>query len=185
MRSSRLKIILSMALIVSVLFGCGDKFETIQPPGVVAQKSAPVQSLISASAISTNQTRALFSLATNVDVSSKASLFELRKEGILIHPGETRPAKVSFKLSRSYKKLIIRSFIATLPADANAIKEAGTVGVEFLLDGKSAGRFMVDRDSTNIKTLDLTDVDVLTVVVDNGDGKPWFDWFMLGVVDSK
>ncbi len=183
MKLSILKIILPIALPVLVLFGCGDKFDIIQPPGAVAEKSDPVQSL--ASAISTDQTRALFSLATNIDVSSKASLFELRKEGILIHPGETRPTKVSFKLSRIYQKLIIRPFIATLPADATAIKEAGTVGVEFLLDGKSAGRFMVDRDSTNIKTLDLTDVDVLTVVVDNGDGKPWFDWFMLGVVDSK
>jgi hypothetical protein len=136
-------------------------------------------------AVSTDQTRALFSLATNIDVSNKDSLFELRKDGILIHPGETRPTKVSFKLSRNYQKLIIRPFIATLPPEATAIKEAGTVGVEFLLDGNSAGRFMVDRDSNINKTLDLTNVDILTMVVDNGDGKPWFDWFMLGVVDSK
>lgn len=183
MKISRFKIILSMALPFLLLVGCGDKFDTIQPPGAVAQNSVPVQSAMSV--ISADQTRALFSLATNIDVSSKASLFELRNDGILIHPGETRPTKVSFKLSRSYKKVIFRIFIAKLPADATAIKEAGTVGVEFLLDGQSGGRFMVDRDSTSIKTFDLTDVDVLTVIVDNGDGKPWFDWFMLGVVDSK
>ncbi len=172
-----------VVLPISVLFGCGDKSDTKQPPGAVAQKSASDQSLMSA--ISTDQTRALFGLATNVDVSDKDSLFELRKEGILIHPGETRPTRVSFKLSRSYQKLIIRPFIATLPTKVTAIKEAGTVGVEFLLDGKSEGRLMVDRDSNNNKTLDLTNVDILTIVVDNGDGKPWFDWFMLGVVDLK
>jgi hypothetical protein len=48
-----------------------------------------------------------------------------------------------------------------LPSDAIAIKEAGTVGVEFQLDGKSEGRFLVSRYTNDIKTLDLTDVDVL------------------------
>jgi hypothetical protein len=183
MKLSRFITILLVVLPVSVLLGCGDKSDTNQPQGVVAQKSAPDQSLMSA--ISTDQTRALFGLATNVDVSDKDSLFDLRKDGILIHPGETRPTKVSFKLSRSYQKLNIRPFIATLPPEATAIKEAGTVGVEFLLDGNSAGKFMVDRDSNNNKTLDLTNVDILTIIVDNGDGKHWFDWFMFGVVDSK
>ena len=183
MKLSKIKKILSIVLPVTVLLGCGDKFDTIQPPGAVTPKSASVQYLVPA--INTDQTRALFSRAINIDVSDKYSVFELRKEGILIHPGETRPTKVSFKLSRGYQKLIIRPFIGTLPPEATATKEAGTVGVEFLLDGNSSGRFMVERDSSIIKTLYLIDVDVLTVVVDNGDGKPWFDWLMLGVVESK
>ncbi len=174
-------IMLLLAFLFIVLFGRCDRYETIQPPGAIAPKSSPVQALMPT--ISIDKTRALFDLATKIDVGNKTGLFELRKEGILIHPGETSPTQVSFKLSRSYQKLIIRSFIATLPADAIAVKEAGTVGVEFLFDGKSEGRFLVDRDSTYIKTLDLTNVDILTVVVDNSDDKPWFDWLILAVVD--
>jgi hypothetical protein len=175
--------VMPIALIISALFGCDDRYETIQPPGAFSPKLAPVQALIPV--IRTDKTRVLFGLADKVNLGNKVGIFELRKEGILIHPGETSPTKVSFKLSRGYQKLIVRPFIATLPADATAVKEAGTVGVEFLLDGKSEGRLLVDRDSTYIKTLDLTNADILTVVVDNGDGKAWFDWLMLGVVDSK
>jgi hypothetical protein len=69
-----------MALFCSMLFGCGDKSETIKTTGAVTQQSAAFQP--SMSAISTEQTQVLFSLATNIDVSSKYSLFELRKEGI-------------------------------------------------------------------------------------------------------
>jgi hypothetical protein len=164
-----------------LLSGCDDKFETIQPPGVTVTK--PTVSKMPT--VSLAKTRMLFGLAAKIEVGDKVGLFELRKEGMLIHPGETKPTKVSFKLARSYKKFIVRPFISTLPSDATAVKEAGTVGMEFLLDGKSEGRFMVDRDSTFIKTLYLTNVEVLTVVVDNGEGKPWFDWLILGAVESE
>lgn len=166
-----------------LLSGCGDRYETIQPPGAVASKSTTVQAVMPTFSI--DKTRELFGLATKIEVGDKVGLFELRKEGMLIHPGETKPTKVSFKVAHGYQTLVLRPYIATLPADATAVKEAGTVGVEFLLDGKSEGRFVVNRDSTYIKTLDLTNVDMLTVMVDNGDGKPWFDWLMLGVVESK
>jgi len=36
-----------------------------------------------------------------------------------------------------------------------------------------------------IKELDLSNVDMLNVVVDNENGKPWFDWLMFGVVEFK
>ncbi len=110
-------------------------------------------------------------------------MIELRKEGILIHPGETTPSKISFKLSHSYQKLSIRPFIALLPPDALNIKEAGTVEVEFFLDGKAEKKLLINRETSLIKNLELSNVDTLTIVVRNADGKAWFDWFMLGVVD--
>jgi hypothetical protein len=61
----------------------------------------------------------------------------------------------------------------------------GTAGVEFLLDGKTEGRLVINRDSKHLKTLNLSDVDTLIVIVDNADGKPWCDWLMLGVVELK
>lgn len=183
MQLTRSKRFLFLAVVLVSLSGCGDKYETILPPGAVAPKSATVQAVTPT--VSLDKTRVLFGLATDIEIGDKVGLFELRKEGMLIHPGETKPTKVSFKLTRGYQILVVRPFISTLPSDATAVKEAGTVGVEFLLDGKSEGRFVVNRDSTYIKTLDLTNVDMLTVVVDNGDGKPWFDWLMIGVVDTK
>lgn len=175
--------IILMVTQIAILTGCGDKYETILPPGAVASKTAAVQ--VEMPTVSIEKTRMLYGLATKVEAGDKVGLFELRKEGMLIHPGETKPTKVSFMVARGYQTLVVRPFISTLPADATAVKEAGTVGVEFILDGKSEGRFVVNRDSTYIKTLDLTNIDMLTVVVDNGDGKPWFDWLMIGVVDSK
>ncbi|MDD2774365.1 MAG: hypothetical protein PHU06_00265 [Gallionella sp.] len=177
------KYVLLLLTVIILLSGCGDRYETIQAPGAIAPKLTAVQAALPT--INIEKTRALFALASKIEIDDKAGLFELRKEGILIHPGEKSPSKISFKLARSYHKMIAQSFIATLPADATAVKEAGTVGVEFLLDGKSMGRFEVSRDSNNMKTINLTNAELLTVVVDNGDGKPWFDWFMLGVTELK
>lgn len=174
---------LPLAAMLGLLSGCGDRYETILPPGAVAAKSIATQAVMPT--VSIDKTRVLFGLATKIEVGDKVGLFELRKEGILMHPGETNPTKVAFKIAHGYQKIIVLPFISTLPADATAVKEAGTVGVEFLLDGKSEGRLMINRDSSNLKTLDLTNIELLTVVVDNGDGKPWFDWLMLGVVDLK
>ncbi len=179
--SDILRSILSLMVLVGLLSGCGDKYETVQPPG--APKSKP--SAITVPIISLDKTTVLFNLATKKESEDKVGVVELLKEGILIHPGEIRPTKVSFKLARNYQQLSIRPFIAPLPADALNIKEAGTVGVEFFMDGKSQGRLDINRDSTLIKVFDFTNVDMFTVVVDNGDGKPWFDWFMLGVVETK
>jgi hypothetical protein len=174
---------LAVVLVVLVIFSYGDKFETIQPPGTTAEKTAAKK--VEASNLNVGKTRALFNLASNIEVGDKVGLFELRSEGILIHPGETKPTKVTFKVNQGYKVLNFRAFISTLPADATAMTEAGTVGVEFLLDGESNGRVEINRDSSASKTLDLTNVNLLTVVVDNSDGKPWFDWLMLSVVDRK
>ena len=59
------------------------------------------------------------------------------------------------------------------------------MGVEFVLDGKPEARLVVDRTTTLTKTLDLTNVETLTIIVDNFDSKAWFDWFMLGIVSRN
>jgi hypothetical protein len=180
------KLFLSLLLVcLGGLVACDDKNAAIQPPGATSpttEKSAGAQ--VDAPSISMDKTRELFALATEKDIGDKNGLFEMRQNGILVHPGETKSTRISFKLSRAFQSMTVRPFIAALPPEA-AVKEAGTVGVEFLLDGKSAGRASLDRDSKQIKTLNLTNLDTLTVVVDNGDGKPWFDWLMLGVVELK
>lgn len=157
-----------MYLLLSILIGCTDRFETILPPGYV--KPSPLGGKYSSK---------LFSLATKVDIGTLPGLFELRTNGLIIHPGQTNPSKVSFGFSKKYKKIILRVFISNLPPDALAIKEAGTVGVEFIFDGKSYGRILINRDSNLIKTIILTDTDVMSVIVDNDEGKPWFDWLMI------
>jgi len=177
------KLIFPAILVITLICGCDDKFDTIQPPGISPPKAGKVES--SSFQINTEKTNAFFKLKTESKLGDKVGTVELRSEGILIHPGEIKSSVVSFKISGKFSKLSVKSFISPLPIEALKIKEAGTVGVEYLLDGKSGGRFTVNRYLSPIKELNLTNVDVLTVVVDNGDGKAWFDWLMLGVVDSK
>lgn len=179
----KLLLIIPMFALLEFLSGCSDKFDTIQPPGAVASITSEPKLIVSD--INLDKTNALFKLIANKELGDKVGVVEMRSEGMLIHPGEMNPSKVSFKLSHTYKKLLVRPFIAALPADAIKIKEAGTIGIDFWLDGKSQGRFIVNRDTRLTKELDLTNVDTLTIVVDNADGKAWFDWLMLGVVNSK
>ena len=176
-------LIIPMFALLEFLSGCSDKFDTIQPPGLSASKVSDPKFFVSD--VNIDNTNALFKLIVNKELGDKVGVVEMRDEGMLIHPGETTSSKISFKLSHTYKKLIVRPFIAALPADAIKIKEAGTTGIDFWFDGKSQGRFIVNRDTRLTKELDLTNVDTLTIAVDNADGKAWFDWLMLGVVDSK
>lgn len=176
-------VIIPILAMVEFLSGCSDKFDTIQPPGASASETSDPKFVVSD--VNLDKTNKLFKLIVNKELGDKVGVVEMRDEGMLIHPGETTSSKISFKLSHAYKKLIIRPFIAALPADATNIKEAGTIGIDFWFDGKSQGRFIVNRDTRLTKELDLSNVDNLTIVVDNADGKAWFDWLMLGVVNSK
>lgn len=175
----------TLLLLATLIFiaGCDDRFDTIQPPGALIKTQTPTQLIVKD--FNTDKTGDFFKLATNKELGDGVGLFELRKEGILIHPGDTTPSKISFKLSRSLKKLSLRPFIAALPSDASNIKEAGTVEVAFMLDGKLEEKLLIDRDTALIKQVDLTNVDILTIIVGNADGKAWFDWLMLGVVDLQ
>ena len=177
-----LKVLLVIPM-VAFFTSCSDKFDVIQPPGAIAPKLSDPKFVVND--VNLNKTNGLFKLIINKELGDKVGVVEMRSEGMLIHPGEMNPSKVSFKLSHTYKNLLIRPFIAALPADAIKIKEAGTIGIDFELDGRSQGRFLVNRDTRLSKNLDLTNVNTLTIVVDNADGKAWFDWLMIGVVDSK
>lgn len=177
-----MKIVLLLLVLLGSFSGCSDRYETIQPP--IVPVSSPVTSEESRPAVNANKTTALFKLITKKALGNTVGLVEMRSEGLLLRPGESRPTEVSFKLSRSYRKLSVRSFIA-LPPDEATIKKLGLVRVEFLLDGKSRGKFLVYRGSMLSKDFDLTNIDTLTIVVDNGDGNPWFDWFMLRVVELQ
>ena len=73
------------------------------------------------------------------------------------------------------------AFIASLPPEALATTTAGTVGVEFFVDGKSTGRAAIDRVANYEKTLNLKDAKTLSVTVDNSDGSPWWDWLLIAV----
>jgi hypothetical protein len=168
--------LLSLAILCSALLACDQKADSTKSGKAAAVPAEP--------AADVQKTNALFQLATDKELGDKVGLFELRQNGILIHPGETKPSKISFKLAAAYNTLTLRTFISALPDNA-PLKDAGTVGVEFLLDGKSTGRVNVDRNSKKVDTLDVAGVQVLTVIVDNGDGKSWFDWLTLAVLAAK
>lgn len=159
-----------------------DRFNTIQPPSIAVENPAVALNLTKQ--IDSIGTKKLFLLLSSKEMGDISGKVELRKEGILIHPGVNTPTYVSFHLSKHYQKLILRPYIAPLPVEAKNLKEAGTAKVEFFGDGKSLGKIDVNRDTNTTKTLDLGDVETLNVIVGNQDGKAWFDWFMLGVVSE-
>jgi hypothetical protein len=161
---------------------CGEK--AVSSPAVTAGGAASTTSAVATPVLDLGKTKALYDSIVGKEIGDQVGRAELRTDRILIHPGETTPTKVSFKIGGHYKSGILRSFIEALPPEAPATG-SGTVGVQFFLDGKSMEHFNVDRNSARTDTLNLTGVDLLTVVVDNGEGKPWFDWFMLGVLDMK
>jgi hypothetical protein len=177
LRSSTSAILACLAVVA-----CGEK--TVSPPAVTAGGVASTTSVVTTPVPDLGKTKALYESIVGKEIGDQVGRAELRTDRILIHPGETTPTKVSFKLGGLYKTGSLRSFIETLPPDAPATG-SGTVGVQFFLDGKSMEHFKVDRSSARTDTLNLSGVDLLTVVVDNGEGKPWFDWFMLGVLDMK
>jgi hypothetical protein len=157
-----------------------DRFNTIQPPSLVNVK--PATNLIIPEQFNEIKTKHLFELISDKKIGDVSGLVELRKEGILIHPGVNSPTEVSFQLSKNYHELTLSLFIATLPPEAKDIKEAGTANIEFFADKKSLGKLTVNRNAIITKTLDLSSVGTLSVRVDNQDGKAWFDWLMLRVM---
>lgn len=167
---------LLLSAVIVILPGCGDKYDTIEPPAA-AQAGAKLPR----PSVNKKMTRELFSMMSEKEIGDNVGRIEIRDEGILIHPGETKPTTASFNIARTKQGITLILFIATLPDNAKGIKEAGTVGVQFVLDGRYGERFEVNRDSYKIKTLDLSDVDTIDVLVDNKDGKAWFDWLMLAV----
>jgi hypothetical protein len=127
------------------------------------------------------ETKRLFDLVSGMTLGDVHGLVEMRDAGILIHPGATSSTRVSIDIAGKYESLAVVAFIARLPPEALAINNAGTVGVEFVIDGRSAGRATVDRFTNYEKTFDLKDARTLSVIVDNSDGAPWWDWLIVAV----
>ena len=162
-----------------LIFGCGDKNDVIKPSGYV-DKKIEVKN-IEIPQINKSKTKKLFDEAGTISLGDKYGKFELRSEGILIHPGEVKSTIVNFNIENKYKNEKLYMFIAPLPSEAKDIKEAGTVELEIMLDGKSNGRIKVDRAMPSLLELDLSNTKILTVKVGNEDGKAWFDWLIIGV----
>ena len=127
------------------------------------------------------ETRLLFDTIYAREPGDIYGLVEMRDTGILIHPGANTPTKISFDVAGKYEVVNIMAFMETLPSEAISIDNAGTVGIDFLIDGSSVGYATVDRFNSYRNSLNLNGAGTLTIVVDNGDGQSWYDWLILVV----
>lgn len=127
------------------------------------------------------ETKYLFGLKTGETLGDKNGAVALREDGIFIHPGDTLPTIVKFDLNDKYESIKLKPFIAKLNAEGEKHAEAGTVGVDILLDGKSADKFPVDRNSNLQKIFNVKGVKFLEIRVDNGGSTGW-DWFIVKVL---
>lgn len=174
----------------------GGRFELLSPlsedPGILifresAQLSSGVATTSVASAqsakpsVNIKKTQVLFSYIYGKELGDTHGVVEMRDAGILLHPGTKRPTRVSFDITGKYETVTLTSFIATLPPQALEMKDAGTVGIEFFVDGVSIGRATINRYANYEKTLNLRGAKTLSINVDNSDGKPWYDWLILAV----
>ena len=125
--------------------------------------------------------RAFFARLSRTEPGDVSGRVELRNEGILIHPGDTKPTTATFRLDKQIHQLAVRLFIAPLDAKGLAVPEAGNVNVELLADGKPLLNVFIDRNIKVVRTFDLTGVSELTVRVDNANGKSWWDWLIFSV----
>ena len=153
-----------------------------EPSG--ATKAASPKAVATFSTRASDADKALYSRIVGREIGDAVGRVELREQGILIHPGEKKPTSVTFQLGGGLKRITFR-FSMPLDAAGKAVPEAGTVNVEFLLDGKSAFKTYVDRHSRLEKTLDVPGAHTLVVRVDNANGKSWWDWFILSVVSTE
>lgn len=131
-----------------------------------------------------NANKAFFARISKREIGDDVGKIEERNAGLLVHPGASTPTSVTFRLGGELKQLTLRLFIGQLPPDAKGVPQAGTVNAEILLDGKSAVKQHLDRNTDVQKTLDVAGVQELTLRVDNADGKPWWDWFFVSVVSA-
>lgn len=141
-----------------------------QPPAaspVVASKRSPV-------------TDEFFRAVVSKSLGDKWGKAEMRDEGLLLHPGDKQPTIL--KVDGAGKaQLAGRGFIAELDEAGKSVPDAGTVGFEIRLDGKSVKRFSVDRRTPADFVVPLNGAKEIEVVVDNGNGKSAWDWFILDV----
>jgi hypothetical protein len=167
--------ILELFLVITLLSsigGCGEE-EQLKPEKTSILASSP------------EQTDVLFGNKVGEDLGDKFGKVELQKDGIFIHPGEGKPTTVRFDLGKQMKMIVIRPFIDQLSEPCKASPDAGVVDVEFMADGKVLEKLRVDRLTAVQKTFDLSDVQILSVRVDQGNETPQCDWFKMSVVALK
>lgn len=174
---ARIMILLASFFLV-LSSGCSDKSEEGGAEKKVESKQEVKQSV--KPSVNLDKTGALFSTITAKTLGKVHGKVELREDGILIHPGET-PTKVTFQLKNLDPSITLVGFIATMPPETLALSNTGSVGFELFLDGKSQGHNPVDRFSNFVEQINIANAKTLTVVVDNGNGEPWADWFILGL----
>jgi hypothetical protein len=107
---------------------------------------------------------------------------QLREQGVLLHPGTNNATEATFAVGRNLGLTTFAAWIGELPPEALANPDAGVAAVEFFLDGRPAGRVVVDRHTNSYHTFDLANVSELKIVVDNGNGQSLYDWLFLGVM---
>ena|SRR5688572_26450396 len=164
---------------IGVLAACGSpQAEKAQEPPARVEPAAGIEQT------RTNPSEvdmALFARVTKKELGDVHGVVELRNNGILIHPGATTPTSATFRLGGEIKELRVSLFISPLSPEGVAVPDAGTVNVRLLADGREVLKAAVDRNVNIQKSIDLTNVQNLEAHVDNGNGKPWFDWLILSV----
>jgi hypothetical protein len=118
------------------------------------------------------ESRFLFATKSSQVLGDVTGNLVLNADGIHIHPGATTPTSVSFNLNRKFKSITYRPYIAKLNAEGMQNLEAGIVGVEVIVDGKSRDKMKIDRTTSIEKTLELDGAKLLVFQVDNGNGTP-------------
>jgi hypothetical protein len=131
------------------------------------------------------ESKFLFSRKITESLGDNVGTVALKQDGILIHPGATTPTSVTFGLDGKYSSIVLKPFISKLDAEGEKHADAGIVGVEILVGGKSIEKFSVDRNSNLEKTLDIKGAKSLEIRVNNGNGTPAWDWFTVKVSSIK
>jgi hypothetical protein len=131
------------------------------------------------------ESKFLFAMKSSQTLGDVTGNLALNADGIHIHPGATTPTSVSFNLNGKIKTITYKPYIAKLDENGIKIPEAGIVGFEVVVDGKSMGKQQVDRTTNVEKTLDLDGVKTLVFQADNGNGTPAWDWLEVQVISIK
>ena len=123
--------------------------------------------------INQNLTTQLYSSISNIEEGTVGRGPKHTVKGISI-PAGSKPTRIVFDVKSKFKQLNLHSDLIQLPA--NVPSTGGVLGVEFLIDGQSQGRKVVDRNTDQIWSLDLSSAKELSIVVDNANGTDFWDW---------
>lgn len=132
--------------------------------------------------ISHPKTVAFFNRLTSKLAGDEVGAVQLRDIGILLHPGLNSPTEAVFSTLGFQLPVTFATWMCGLPPEALANPDAGVAGIEFILDGRPTGRVVVDRSTNSYHTFDLSAVQQVKIVADNGNGQSIYDWLFIGVM---